>query len=72
MGQKDDIDLVLVNPGNRTQIYQGLGSHLAAVEPPVWVGLIASYIRQHGYTVAILDANAEQVTPDETARLKIP
>ena len=68
MGQKDGIDLVLVNPGNRTQIYQGLGSHLAAVEPPVWVGLIASYIRQHGYTVAILDANAEQVTPDETAR----
>jgi radical SAM superfamily enzyme YgiQ (UPF0313 family) len=68
MGQKDGIDLVLVNPGNRTQIYQGLGSHLAAVEPPVWVGLIALYIRQHGYTVAILDANAEQVTPDETAR----
>jgi radical SAM superfamily enzyme YgiQ (UPF0313 family) len=67
MGQKDRIDLALVNPGNRTQIYQGLGSHFAAVEPPVWVGLISSFIRKQGYTVSILDANAEQLTPDETA-----
>lgn len=67
MRQKDFIDLVLVNPGNRAQIYQGLGRHLAAVEPPVWVGLIATFIRKQGYTVAIIDANAEQITPEETA-----
>jgi radical SAM superfamily enzyme YgiQ (UPF0313 family) len=62
------VDVVLVNPGDRTQIYQGLGSHFAAVEPPVWVGLIASFIRKQGYSVAILDANAEQLAPDEAAR----
>ena len=68
MSRRHEVDLVLVNPGNRTQIYQGLGSHFAAVEPPVWVGLIASFIRTRGYTVAILDANAEQLIADETAR----
>ena len=48
MGQ-NRIDVALVNPGNRTQIYQGLGARFAAVEPPVWVGLIASFIRKQGY-----------------------
>jgi radical SAM superfamily enzyme YgiQ (UPF0313 family) len=66
MGQ-NRIDVALVNPGNRTQIYQGLGARFAAVEPPVWVGLIASFIRKQGYIVSILDANAEQLTPAETA-----
>ncbi len=63
-----DIDLVLVNPGNRAQSYQSLGSNLAAIEPPVWAGLIATYVRNHGFSVAILDANAENLTFDETAR----
>lgn len=29
------LDVVLVNPGSRTQIYQVLGSTLTAIEPPV-------------------------------------
>jgi hypothetical protein len=32
---ESDIDLVLVNPGNRTQSYQSLGATLSAIEPPV-------------------------------------
>jgi anaerobic magnesium-protoporphyrin IX monomethyl ester cyclase len=68
MRRSHHVDVALVNPGNRAQIYQGLGSHFAAVEPPVWVGLIASFVRKQGYTVSILDANAEQLTADETAR----
>lgn len=67
MTRSHHVDLVLVNPGNRTEIYQGLASQFAAVEPPVWVGLIASFIRKQGYSVAILDANAEQLTSDDTA-----
>lgn len=65
---KPDIDLVLVNPGNRSQSYQSLGATLSAIEPPVWAGLIATYVRKHGFSVAILDANAEDLTFDETAR----
>ncbi len=32
------IDLVLINPASRAQVYQGLGKELAAVENPVWAG----------------------------------
>ena len=35
-------DLVLVNPGARTEIYQALGKRLTAVENPIWAGLITN------------------------------
>jgi radical SAM superfamily enzyme YgiQ (UPF0313 family) len=62
-----DVDLVIVNPGGRARIYQSLASELAAVEPPVWAGLIASFVRGKGRSVAIVDANAEALSPEETA-----
>lgn len=61
------INLLLINPGNRTKIYQGLGSELAGIENPVWAGLIATFIRRKGYEVRILDANAENYSPEEVA-----
>jgi len=61
------LDVLLINPGGRSQVYQDLGADLAAVEPPVWAGLMATYLRARGTSVAILDANAEQLTPAETA-----
>ncbi len=62
------LDLVLINPGNRFQAYQSLGSALSAIEPPVWAGLMASFIRSNGYSVSILDANAENLATEETAQ----
>lgn len=61
------MDVVLINPGSRTQIYQSLGSTLSAIEPPVWAGLIATYLRRRGIAVAVIDANAEDLLPAETA-----
>lgn len=61
------LDLVLVNPGNRVQTYQSLASTLAAIEPPVWAGLMATFVRQHGFSVGILDANAENLAAAEAA-----
>ena len=59
------VDLLLVNPG-RGKLYQELGS-ISALEPPFWAGLIASFIRRHGHEVAILDADAENLSPEEAA-----
>ena len=54
------LDLLLVNPGGRKQTYQGLqDADITAIETPVWAGLIASFIRKHGFTAEILDANCE-------------
>ena len=61
------LDLLLVNPGSRARIYQALGMTLAAVEPPVWAGLIATFIRRRGFSVGVLDGDAEDLGADETA-----
>ena len=60
-------DLVLVNPGSRMQVYQALGTILAAIEPPVWAGLIATFVRNRGCSVEIIDAEAEDLSPEATA-----
>lgn len=67
MQGKGRLDLLLVNPGGRTRIYQSLGSDLAAIEPPMWAGLMATFIRNRGFSVLILDANAEGLSPEDTA-----
>lgn len=61
------VDLVLVNPGSRMRLYQALGKRLTAVENPVWAGLIATFVRRRGFSVEIVDAEADDLTPDETA-----
>jgi len=63
-----ELDLLLVNPGARSQMYGKLGSKLAGVEPPLWCGLIAAFIREHGYSVKIIDAEAENWSPEYTAQ----
>ena len=68
MAPKNSLDLLLINPSNRVQIYQSLSKNLAAVEPPVWAGLIASFARKRGCSVAILDAEAEGLIPDQVAK----
>lgn len=64
---RDRLDLVLINPGDRKQVYQDLGKEYSAIEPPFWVAVIASYLRNSGFDVAIVDANAENITPEETS-----
>jgi anaerobic magnesium-protoporphyrin IX monomethyl ester cyclase len=61
------LDLVLINPSSRKRVYQSLGKDLAAIEPPVWAGLMATYLRQKGYSVAILDAEAEEISNEQLA-----
>lgn len=61
------LDLLLINPSSGTKMYQKVTSSLRGIEPPFWAGLIASFIRKHGYSVAILDADAENLSPNQAA-----
>lgn len=63
----EPLDVLLVTPPSRAQVYQDLSWNLAAVEPPVWAGLIATFVRNHGYNVALLDAEARGYNHQETA-----
>lgn len=60
-----NIDLLLVNPGNRLEQFATL-NELATVAQPLGIALIASYVREHGFSVAIIDAEAEFWTPEQT------
>ncbi|HEX5214455.1 MAG TPA: radical SAM protein [Vicinamibacterales bacterium] len=61
------LDLVLINPASRARVYQSLSTSLAAVENPVWAGLIAAFARTHGKSVVIIDAEAEGLGPADVA-----
>ncbi|MFC1921383.1 B12-binding domain-containing radical SAM protein [Chloroflexota bacterium] len=63
----NNLDLLLVNPNARTQVYGDLGSSLSGIEPPLWCALLAAFIREHGFSVRILDAEAENCSPEVTA-----
>ena len=66
MTNQNSIDLVLVNPSSRLEVYQGLGEQLSAIEPPVWAGLMATYVRTKGHSVAIVDGEGEDLTVQQT------
>jgi hypothetical protein len=61
------VDLVLINPGGRERIYQSLGEELTAIEPPLWVRLMAGYARDRGLRIAIIDSEAEEMGPEAVA-----
>jgi radical SAM superfamily enzyme YgiQ (UPF0313 family) len=61
------LDVVFVNPASRRRVYQSLARELAAVEPPVWARLLAAYCVRRGLHVAIVDAEADESSPDEVA-----
>jgi radical SAM superfamily enzyme YgiQ (UPF0313 family) len=64
----ENIDLLLINPASRPRVYQSLGSKLAAIENPVWAGLMATYCRQAGLSVMIIDAEAEELSAEQVAQ----
>ena len=60
------LDCLFVAP-NCSNIYQDLGKDFSAIEPPTWALLLAESARSAGHEVAILDADAERLSPEETA-----
>ncbi len=62
-------DVVLINPGDRKQIYQDLANTISAIEPPFWVAVLGAFLRNSGFGVEIIDANAENISPEEVSNL---
>lgn len=64
------LDVVLINPGGRKGTYQRM-AEFTAVEPPVWAGLIATFLRHKGKGVVLMDVNAlEQIGYDQEQAAK--
>ena len=69
------LDVLLITPPSRLEVYQNLSGDYAAIETPVWSMLIAKYLSNLSYNVEILDAEADSLTHEQTAETiskKIP
>lgn len=65
------LDLLLVNPNSARKNYQALADKYSAIEPPTWSLLLAGAAQARGYSVQILDCDAERLTPEQAvARIK--
>jgi len=61
------VDVLFINPGDRKQIYQSLGGEFCAIEPPVFPGLFATYLRKKDMVPAIIDGPAHNMSAQEIA-----
>ena len=59
------LDVLFVNPNSARQSYQGLSNDFSAIEVPVWSLLLAEACRSRGFGAAILDCDAERLSPGE-------
>lgn len=61
------LDLLLIKPGSQKALYGELSdSGLTAIEPPLWAALIATFVREKGFSVRIIDTEAERIDPART------
>jgi len=59
------IDVVFVTPNSSSGVYQDLANEYAAIEPPTWSLLLAESCRSKGFSVKIIDANAENINEQQ-------
>lgn len=62
------IDIIFVNTNSAKKVYQDLADKWTAIEPPTWSLLLAESCRSKGFSVQILDALAENLSDEETAK----
>ena len=59
------VDVCFVVPSSAKKAYQKLADVYSAIEPPTWALLLAQSMRSVGFSVKIIDANAEQLSEKE-------
>jgi radical SAM superfamily enzyme YgiQ (UPF0313 family) len=56
------LDVLFVNPNSAYKVYQDLSKNFTAIEVPVWSLLLAQSCRAKGFSVALLDCDAERLS----------
>ena len=67
--EAEEVDVVLLNPGNLKAVYQDLGVAFSAIEPPSLAALFTDYLRRKGLSVRVIDAPALNLAPQQAAAL---
>ena len=58
-------DIVFIHPNAADSIYQGLSKFYAAVEPPIWAGMLTQRCLNLGFNAEIMDCEALNMADDE-------
>lgn len=61
----ENVDLLIIKPGSPKKIYGDLSHSFVAIEPPVWGGMVATVVREKGYSVKMIDMETEDLGVDE-------
>lgn len=62
------MDVLFINPDSSAKAYQGLAATYSAIEPPTWSLLLAESCRSKGFSVGILDCDAERLTLEASVK----
>ena len=60
------LDVLFIEPNSAKEAFQDLSLDYSAIETPTWSMLLAQSCRSVGYSVAILDTNAERLSDEES------
>jgi len=52
---------LIIKPGSQKELYGDLSESLTGLEPPLWAALLAAFVREKGFKVAMVDA---EVAPE--------
>lgn len=61
-----NVDIVLIKTNSQKKIYQDLSEDFTGIEPPLWLALTAATLREQGFSVVAIDAEAKDLTIKET------
>lgn len=61
------VDVLLINPGSRSAVYQSLGDEFSAIETPSLAALFGTYMRKRSLSVEIIDAPAMGWSSEDVA-----
>ncbi|MCC8195109.1 MAG: B12-binding domain-containing radical SAM protein [Deltaproteobacteria bacterium] len=60
-------DVVLLRPNDKKAVYNGVTPGATASDPPYWLALMGGWLRDKGIRVRLIDAEADNISPEETA-----
>lgn len=60
-------ELVLLRPNDKKSVYNGVTPGMTASDPPYWLALMGGWLKAQGVNIHLIDAEAENISPEETA-----
>lgn len=62
------LDILFVHPNASKKIYQDLSKDFSAIEPPIWAAMLAKYVSTKGFSVGLLDCEADRLSIKESVQ----